>query len=303
MTSSAYFPTSTHLFEMKGPDARDFLHRLTTADVRHMEPGDFRPGFFLSAPGKVRTSFRVACRAPDSFYLEVEGGKNSHWRDQFLSVVDQVTFSENYSLNEVPGLLNAWALGLPFSTEQRMEERTLEGRSLILLHASKRALGTHWTSVWGNSADVEQFLLAEGALTITESEFERLRIHALFPRVDHEIGEDTNPLDIGMREAIADNKGCYPGQEVIEKIISLGSPAKRLALLSGTGPRPARGSALRTEEGAEVGLVTSATPEESDAFSVLALLRKNVATGGKILRVGEPGSGVAVTVERVADYE
>ena len=53
---------------------------------------------------------------------------------------------------------------------------------------------------------------------------ERERVLALCPRVDHELVFDANPLELGLRAAIADNKGCYPGQEVIEKIISLGSP-------------------------------------------------------------------------------
>ena len=85
MTSSAYFPQSTHLFEMKGPDARDFLHRLTTVNVQAMEPGDFRAGFFLNPQGKIRAAFRLACRADDSFYLEVEGGGQDAWKDALLA--------------------------------------------------------------------------------------------------------------------------------------------------------------------------------------------------------------------------
>src|SRR4051812_41786698 len=104
MTSSAYFPASTHLFEMKGKDARDFLHRLTTANVRDLEPGDFRPGFFLNPQGKIRASFRVACRAPDSFFLEVEGGTEDAWKTALLTVMDQYTFAEKYELTETKGL-------------------------------------------------------------------------------------------------------------------------------------------------------------------------------------------------------
>ena len=59
------------------------------------------------------------------------------------------------------------------------------------------------------------------------------RIQKLLPRFGKEYlhDETTNPLEINLRSQIHDGKGCYPGQEVIEKIISLGSPAKKLALL------------------------------------------------------------------------
>lgn len=305
MTSSAYFPASTHLFEMKGTDARDFLHRLTTANVRDMAPGDFLPGFFLNPQGKIRAAFRVAARGPDSFYLEVEGGTGDAWKDSLLTVMDQYTFTEKYELAEVKHRANAWVFGLPAAGENRFEERTTDGETLLLFHGSKHALATHWTSVWGSDEGVDRFVTASSPRRLEESEFERERIAALFPRVDHELIMEANPLEIGLRRAIADNKGCYPGQEVIEKIVSLGSPAKRLALISGTGPLPARGTALRTQDGAEVGTVTSVTRDAGESFSALALLRKNAASEGKLLRWAGPNaeSPLEVNVERVSDYE
>ena len=65
----------------------------------------------------------------------------------------------------------------------------------------------------------------------TETEVER--ILAIKPKLGHEFFHDgkTNPLEVNLRNSIHDNKGCYPGQEVIEKIISLGSPARNLCLI------------------------------------------------------------------------
>ena len=59
------------------------------------------------------------------------------------------------------------------------------------------------------------------------------RILALRPEVGFEfhLNGETNPLEVNLQSAISDQKGCYPGQEVIEKTISLGSPAKKLALI------------------------------------------------------------------------
>jgi folate-binding protein YgfZ len=102
-----------------------------------------------------------------------------------------------------------------------------------------------------------QKLEARPADEIPESE----RIRKLIPKLGHEFkaSGDINPLEINLRSAIHDNKGCYPGQEVIEKIISLGSPARRLCLLRGSThevlPAP-----LFDETGLiEIGTLTSAS--------------------------------------------
>jgi folate-binding protein YgfZ len=59
------------------------------------------------------------------------------------------------------------------------------------------------------------------------------RIQKRIPKCGKEFlpNGETNPLEINLQIAIHDQKGCYPGQEVIEKIIAIGSPAKRLCLV------------------------------------------------------------------------
>ncbi len=62
---------------------------------------------------------------------------------------------------------------------------------------------------------------------------EKDRIQQRIPKEGNEFVADgqTNPLEINLQNAIHDQKGCYPGQEVIEKIIAIGSPSKRLCLV------------------------------------------------------------------------
>lgn len=100
------------------------------------------------------------------------------------------------------------------------------------------------------------------------------RILRLAPAEGHEFQPDgeTNPLEVNLRSAISDQKGCYPGQEVIEKIISLGSPARRLCLLKSTASAPLESDLgpsriLTTPEGAEAGVLTSFS--EGHALAVI----------------------------------
>lgn len=296
MTSSAIYPSPIHLFEMKGRDARDFLNRLTTVNIRELISGDFKPGFLLNPQGKARAAFRIAAvsEPADSFLIEIEGGNESHWKTSFLSLLDQFTFTEKYELTEKTGLKCAWIFGYGDASENTCETRG----GLTLLHGSKRAYGKNWTSVWGEPAAVNAFIQNESIGLMSEADFERMRILSLTPRIDVELVLDSNPLELGLREGISDNKGCYPGQEVIEKIISLGSPAKRLAKLVGTGTPPNIGDKVFLTDG-EVGKITSASATET-GFAALALLRKNAAHEGQALTIRNE---LSATVERISHYE
>ncbi len=293
MTCSATFPNPITLFEMKGRDARDFLNRLTTVNLREMKPGDFKPGFLLNPQGKIQAAFRIAVATPDTFLIEVEDNKDLNWKTSFLKYLDQFTFAEKYEISEKTGLKCAWIFGLNKASENLYETRD----DLILLHGSRTLYGTNWTSVWGPAHSLDTFLHSQSAKILIDSEFESLRIQSLVPRIDAELVIDSNPLEIGLREGIADNKGCYPGQEVIEKIISLGSPAKRLALITGAGTAPSVGDKVTLGEG-EVGTVSSSA-KTSTGYSALTLLRKNAAQVGQKLSV----LGSETKVERIANYE
>ncbi|HUP58710.1 MAG TPA: hypothetical protein VM598_14725, partial [Bdellovibrionota bacterium] len=119
-------------------------------------------------------------------------------------------------------------------------------------------------------------------------DLEQMRIEALRPRVGRELVETTVPLEAGMREWIAENKGCYPGQEVIEKIISIGSPAKRMVRIEGPGAAPARGEKIMNvaEPPAEIGEITSSATT-AVGFVALAFARKIHAKEGLAVRVAD----------------
>jgi hypothetical protein len=119
------------------------------------------------------------------------------------------------------------------------------------------------------------------------------RIEALLPEPGFEFLPDgkTNPLEVNLRDAIAEQKGCYPGQEVIEKIISLGSPARKLCRIRSDAPMPSPPSILRDAEGNEAGLLTT-----SAGNAGLAIIKRTHLKEGFGLFAGE----VPVGVEKIS---
>jgi len=197
---------------LKGADGVDLLHRISSVDLKHLDFNQKKQGLFLNPQGKIRSYFEVTARAPD--LLEIE------FQDQFLEILDQYTFSEQYEIEKMssPG---------------------------------------------------------EG------SESEKTRILSLTPKVGHEFKNDgeTNPLEVNLKIAIADQKGCYPGQEVIEKIVAIGSPARKLCLVEGNAPSDiVLPVVLLNDKHEEVGKLTS----YSDGVGLAIVKRTSLKEGSEL---------------------
>jgi folate-binding protein YgfZ len=107
--------------------------------------------------------------------------------------------------------------------------------------------------------------------------FETARIEAGIPRFGMDMDDTNLPLECGIENrAVSYHKGCYIGQEVINRIHSFGHVTKelrglRLADPAGAGsPLPQRGDKL-FRDGKEVGYVTSAVKSP--------LVNANIALG------------------------
>ena len=87
--------------------------------------------------------------------------------------------------------------------------------------------------------------------------YEIIRIEAGIPRYGIDITEDNLILETGLNHAVSFNKGCYLGQEVVERIRSRGHVNKNLTGLVIDGEKPATmGSKVLIAE-KEIGTITS----------------------------------------------
>ena len=104
-------------------------------------------------------------------------------------------------------------------------------------------------------ADVE---VTPAATTDPTEDHEAARIAAAWPRMGAEIvPEDTIPATTGIVEqAVSFTKGCYPGQELVERMHSRGAEAPRSLRIVDVGDGAAAGDPV-LDGGAEVGTITS----------------------------------------------
>jgi folate-binding protein YgfZ len=301
---------------LTGPDARDFLHRITTVNVRDLEPGRGAKGCILNAQGKLQALFTLWQYGPEDFGFEYDPGRDDYWKKNFFATIDQYTFAEKMTLLDVTTLESRWLFAEPSREGELLASLDVPGLragetlatqdGLRICHHGSVDFGRPWITVWAKAEAMRDF----GFIVDDEATLERWRIEAVRPRTDLEITEGASPLELGLVDAIASNKGCYPGQEVIEKIVSLGSPAKRLVRIEGSGNPPPLGPALmegsapfnkaRTDESAppnEAGQLTSVARTEN-GFVGLVVVRKIHAKEGLELQL--PGATAKITA--VAAY-
>lgn len=121
---------------------------------------------------------------------------------------------------------------------------------------------------------LSQALAQAGLPTVSPDAFHAAEVLACAPRQELDLfPAETIPLEAGLWDAVSFNKGCYLGQEVIERLFSRGRPNKRLCLLTWHGePVPPR-HGLRAD-GREAGFVTRCVPLDDGRVAALAYVRR-----------------------------
>jgi folate-binding protein YgfZ len=114
-------------------------------------------------------------------------------------------------------------------------------------------------------------LRTAGATSAGCAALEAFRIAEAIPRYGVDIFERDLPQETAQMRALHFNKGCYLGQEIVERIRSRGSVHRHLRPLELTGPVPAAGTELKQENGVVAGQITSAAELKLPEPRVFAL--------------------------------
>jgi folate-binding protein YgfZ len=173
-------------------------------------------------------------------------------------------------------------LGLPAPQEPLTSAHAAWNGQQIRVMRAYGVLSPHY-ELWAPAAHIPalwQALVEAGARPVGAASLEAFRIAEGIPAYGIDMAERDLPQEAvpqvatfpeamkSMRAnreqlappqvALSFNKGCYLGQEIMERIHSRGSVHRHLRSLELFGPVPAAGAALTLEGGAVAGLITSA---------------------------------------------
>jgi len=288
-----------------GPDLLDLLHRLSTGAVRGLAPGHGATTVLTTAKGRIVERLFVHHLRVGEVLLV--GGPRSAGR-----VMDHLrvyTFAERTGLEDRTETLYQLAVlgpaagaalqaaGLEAPEPHGNLEVEFEGRTIHVLGQEgwssegfsvlvpREAAGSIWQSL--NLAVGSVGGRAAGSLAA-----EAWRVLRGLPAAGHELTDEYNPLEAGLRSAVSFDKGCYVGQEVVARLNTYDKVSRVLVgfVLPAEAQLPARDLPLYFQD-AEVGRLTSAVLPPGWPHPVaLGYLKRRVAEPGVEVTVGAPDS-------------
>ena len=138
-------------------------------------------------------------------------------------------------------------------------------------------------------------LVKAGARPVGTAALDLLRIAAGIPRYGVDIRERDLPQETEQERALNFSKGCYVGQEIVERIRSRGQVRRKFTGFEIDGQLPAAGSKIQVE-GKDVGEITSAASlplAGGERRVALGYIRREAATPGKRVEAGGSAASVA----------
>jgi folate-binding protein YgfZ len=112
-----------------------------------------------------------------------------------------------------------------------------------------------------------------------------LRIEVGIPRYGVDMTADTLLLETGLEHAVSFTKGCYLGQEIVERIHSRGHVNKRLAGLILAGRAPVESGGKIFHGNREIGKITSSafSPYKDSAIALGYVQREAFNPGDAVV--------------------
>jgi aminomethyltransferase len=262
-----------------GEDRARLLHAMCTNHVQQLTPGTGCYAFFLSAQGRILADVNVYC-LPDYLLLDTEPEtkiKVQEHLDKYI-IADDVNLNdftdstavisvEGPAADDVVTSLGAPAAQLPHTIAQWEH-------GLVARASYTGAPGYMFMVPSEQRSDLVARLGAGGVPEARTAEAEVVRLEHGRPRFGVDFSDANIPQETQLGHAIHPSKGCYLGQEIVERVRSRGHVNRVLVLLEmNTDQAPASGVKVRAGDD-DVGDVRSSAYSPGLAQSIaFALVR------------------------------
>ena len=265
-----------------GPDRGRWLNGMVTNTVKDLEPDHWNYTFLLNAQGRIQGDGELYA-FPDELWLVTDYSQAERVRahlDRFI-IMDEVELvpDEDHTALGVAGpdalpLLRAAGL---LSAE--LKEHMLHSAGDLLIVREGMHRFTLWASGSGAAPGSGVYELWErlqqaGATPCGSEAVESLRVLEGRPRYGVDMHDRSLAQETGQAQALNFNKGCYLGQEIVERIRSRATVHRGIRCFSLQGSMPEAGTPLFTDADRKspVGELTSITscalPELSGIYAL-----------------------------------
>jgi folate-binding protein YgfZ len=252
------------LLRVGGGDQERWLNGMITNTIKGLEPGHSNYSFVLNAQGRILGDVS-AYRCTDHILLATDASQvealSAHF-DHFI-IMDDVelgTVAGRTALGvagpQAAAVLSAAGLRVP-EGELSFVECELAGASVMV--SQEYSPVTPRFAVWlpeEAATGLWEKLREAGAAQAGVAALEMLRVTEGVPQFSVDFGEKYLPQEVDAARPLHFAKGCYLGQEIVERIRSRATVHRQMRVLELDGGRPELPAAI-TVDGQAVGEVTS----------------------------------------------
>jgi len=293
---------------LTGSDRVRWLNGMVTNNVRDLAVGHGVYAFLLNPQGKIQADLYVF-NGGDSLVVETESTQVG----TVLQIFDRYIIMDDVEVENLTGKIAVIGVAGPKSAAvldtvigaastgssqalflrgtDRQRRGTLEfaemkwdGAEATLVYGDNPAIPNY--EIWSSPEDAAAIwngLLQTGAHEIHAEALEAWRIASGIPKFGQDIRQRDLPQETGQERALNFTKGCYIGQEIVERIRSRGAVHRMFTGFEIEGARPTPGFRIQ-DDGKDVAELTSvaSVPTESGGRTLaLGYGRKEVLLAGK----------------------
>jgi len=301
----------THI-SLTGSDRVRWLNGMVTNNIRDLAVGHGVYAFLLNPQGKIQADLYAFNRG-ESLAVETERTQV----ETVLQIFDRYIIMDDVEVENLTGKLAVIGVmgpksgvvltaTIPALTLQKTERK---GRGILQFEDMKWE-GTEATLVCGDNPAVTSYeiwaaperaeriwsaLVRAGAQEVGADALEVLRIACGIPKFGQDIRQRDLPQETGQERALNFTKGCYIGQEIVERIRSRGAVHRMFTGFEAEGPSPSPGLRIQDQgkDVAEITSVATVPTESGERTLALGYGRKEILTPGREFTAGETKIRVA----------
>lgn len=278
---------------LTGEDRARLLHAMTTNHIQQLTPGTGCYAFFLNDKGRILSDANILCR-PDHFLLDLEpeARENVYQHLDHYIIADDVTLEDvtaELATIAVEGPKAAAVLQASGAPVPEAQYSTVEWGSRVVARLnSTGGLGFFIFAPTAEKPALTVQMEAAGAMPADADAFRAVRLEHGKPRYSEDISERFLAQEANQPHALHFSKGCYLGQEIVERVRSRGQIHRVLMpLVLDTKVPPEPGAKLQVG-GANVAEITSTAYSPAlDKVVALAYVRTEHASPHTEIKLGD----------------
>lgn len=263
-------PTTCAVVALRGPDARRFCNSVFSNNARDLKVGSGQCTAMLDDRGRIQGLMRLYCLDGSHFVAVLDGMSLEVFQERYRMYV---------VLDDVEIDASDWGVIQGMGPVPQME-----GPGCAL-----RLGGTRW-EVIGPRAALQK---VEASIPkASRQQWTLTRVQEVLPEFPLDFLDDKRlPHEMNLRpEYLSFEKGCYIGQETVNRVDVMGQVKRHLVCVSMDAPLEPGADLLHGER--RVGRVTSVVEAEEGSWFGLAVLRAPLHEPGTHLSTGDGSAEV-----------